>query len=375
MLLTEITLFNFRQFKGKQTITFSNDTDRNVTVIIGENGSGKTTLAQAFTWCLYGETDFKNKGIRTRRGAFFSSTQMHQILTSPYCVEATPEVYDFFESKGCQMDPDSPREKWDGSVGVMVYGRTTEKNKKHQKQPPEKWLVCLGKHEPFIPAEKWLEVQSRFAKNKFDKTMKYDIPLLKGVLRCSCGSIMQVARKKKASGGVLSSYYCIKRSRQGREYCDSHQIKCDKLDNMVLEILQSIHHDHDVLQNFIKEDVEILDAPDPKQTASKVSACEAKIERLAASLAIASDSPAQKYIVAEIERLDMELQALKREHSIAIASEHKRSSSRHDAEAKADEISRMMSNLDSFSASEKNEIVRSILKDCIWDGESLFITL
>lgn len=63
MLLTEITLFNFRQFKGKQTIAFSNDTNRNVTVIIGENGSGKTTLAQAFTWCLYGETDFKNKSV------------------------------------------------------------------------------------------------------------------------------------------------------------------------------------------------------------------------------------------------------------------------------------------------------------------------
>lgn len=63
MLLTEITLFNFRQFKGKQTITFSDDTDRNVTVIIGENGSGKTTLAQAFTWCLYGDTDFKNKSV------------------------------------------------------------------------------------------------------------------------------------------------------------------------------------------------------------------------------------------------------------------------------------------------------------------------
>lgn len=63
MLLTEITLFNFRQFKGKQTIAFSDDTDRNVTVIIGENGSGKTTLAQAFTWCLYGDTDFKNKSV------------------------------------------------------------------------------------------------------------------------------------------------------------------------------------------------------------------------------------------------------------------------------------------------------------------------
>ena len=61
MLLNEITLRNFRQFKGEHHIKFSVDPQKNVTVIMGENGSGKTTLAQAFTWCLYSETDFKNK--------------------------------------------------------------------------------------------------------------------------------------------------------------------------------------------------------------------------------------------------------------------------------------------------------------------------
>jgi DNA sulfur modification protein DndD len=30
---------------------------------MGENGSGKTTLAQAFTWCLYGDTDFEDKSV------------------------------------------------------------------------------------------------------------------------------------------------------------------------------------------------------------------------------------------------------------------------------------------------------------------------
>lgn len=63
MLLKRITLNNFRQFRGKHTIEFSTDSEKNVTVIIGENGSGKTTLAQAFTWCLYGSTDFKNKSV------------------------------------------------------------------------------------------------------------------------------------------------------------------------------------------------------------------------------------------------------------------------------------------------------------------------
>lgn len=63
MLLKSMSLSNFRQFNGVQTITFSTDTEKNVTVIMGENGSGKTTLAQAFTWCLYGDTDFDDQNV------------------------------------------------------------------------------------------------------------------------------------------------------------------------------------------------------------------------------------------------------------------------------------------------------------------------
>lgn len=61
MLLKNMSLTNFRQFNGTQSINFSVDPEKNVTVIMGENGSGKTTLAQAFTWCLYGATDFDDQ--------------------------------------------------------------------------------------------------------------------------------------------------------------------------------------------------------------------------------------------------------------------------------------------------------------------------
>lgn len=69
MLLKRMHLNNFRQFFGDQTIEFSVDPEKNVTVIMGENGSGKTTLAQAFTWCLYGETDFDDKVVLNKKVA------------------------------------------------------------------------------------------------------------------------------------------------------------------------------------------------------------------------------------------------------------------------------------------------------------------
>lgn len=66
MLLKKMKLLNFRQFIGEQIVEFATEENRNVTVIMGENGSGKTTLAQAFTWCLYGDTDFDDKSVLNR---------------------------------------------------------------------------------------------------------------------------------------------------------------------------------------------------------------------------------------------------------------------------------------------------------------------
>lgn len=56
MKLRSLTLENFRQFYGVQTVTFAEDPDRNVTLMYAPNGGGKTSLLNAFTWALYKET-------------------------------------------------------------------------------------------------------------------------------------------------------------------------------------------------------------------------------------------------------------------------------------------------------------------------------
>lgn len=67
MFINKIELQNFRQFAGKNNeISFSTDPDKNITIVMGDNGSGKTTLAQAFLWCLYGDTEFTVKEVINR---------------------------------------------------------------------------------------------------------------------------------------------------------------------------------------------------------------------------------------------------------------------------------------------------------------------
>ena len=68
MILKKISLKNFRQFRDV-SVNFANDDNKNVTIILGQNGSGKTTFAQAFQWCLYGETSFSEKNVLNKKVA------------------------------------------------------------------------------------------------------------------------------------------------------------------------------------------------------------------------------------------------------------------------------------------------------------------
>ncbi len=92
-----------------------------------------------------------------------------------------------------------------------------------------------------------------------------------------------------------------------------------------------------------------------KAAQARVSACERKIGRLAASLALAEDSAASKYIIAEMERLDVELGALKREASLAEMESHRAAASAKDAKATAAEIAKLIHGLDGFDDKEKRD--------------------
>jgi len=54
MLIKNITLFNYRLYKGMNTISFNLENERNIFLVYGENGFGKTTFLHSLLWCLYG---------------------------------------------------------------------------------------------------------------------------------------------------------------------------------------------------------------------------------------------------------------------------------------------------------------------------------
>ena len=73
MQIKELSLYNFRIYKGANVIDLSTRNDRNIIVISGKNGFGKTTFLMSLVWCLYGKNmsevdEFYNDQIKNQGG-------------------------------------------------------------------------------------------------------------------------------------------------------------------------------------------------------------------------------------------------------------------------------------------------------------------
>ena len=93
-----------------------------------------------------------------------------------------------------------------------------------------------------------------------------------------------------------------------------------------------------------------------KKKESEIKRLEGKIGNLSAALADSPGSAAAKYIIAEIEKIDAQIADKKMQLAGLQASALA-------ADRAAAEL-----------ATKQKEIARSVLKKCIWDGESLFLT-
>lgn len=318
------------------------------------------------------ETYFRQNAIRSLNNNYLSSSQIHTILKSPHCVAATPEIYDYFSSKGCIMVTE--REKFDGKHGLIVYGRTNGgKKKTHCNNPPEKWMVSIGLHKPIISADKWLAVQKRFGLNTFLKTRKYEIGILKGILRCKSGHLMQTKRKyDKEYNVVYEHYYCNKRMRFGKDYCDSTMVDLNEVDSSIINLLKDISFNKELLKKYMEKDIDDdLNIRNEKEIKKDIANTNKKITNLTSALQDAEGSVARKYIIKEIEQLEKVLLNLNSELREVEMLEYKNKNQMQDIDRIYNEICHIIKNYEQLTYKEINTLLSEIIKSCVWDNEKL----
>lgn len=322
------------------------------------------------------ETYFRKENIKTLKGNYLSAVQIYNILKNPHYAAADKFTLNYFKNLGCAIGCDEG--KFNGEYGIVAYGRTTGgKKKKHMVNSPDKWIISVGMHRPLMTSEKWLSIQSKFGHNIINKTRKYKIGILKGVLRCKCGYTMRAQHKvDKIYNKTYDNYFCQQRNRKGLEYCDIHLVSIEKLDQAVLNIIKDIALDKSTIDNYVYQNDALYSCMRSVAAINKdIAKTEDKIKNITSALASSKDSTATKYLIAEIEKLDKNLTGLKYELMESESNERKQSKMQYEKEDKYKTVCYIAQNLNTLEYDELNGLMKDLLKECIWDGVTLHIKL
>ncbi len=308
----------------------------------------------------------RDHGIRTQNGKFLSTTQIYSIISNPVYCQNDMEAYYYFQDLGCTLpDPSA----FDGTKGLIGYGKTKTSTTSQKRQKASAWTISIGIHNYVIPSSDWIAVQKMLNSHKMYRTPKHNCGILKGVIRCKCGSRMDVRTYKK-NGITFSYYYCQKMFRQGKEACNSGYVRTDTVDARFVSLLEEIRLAPD---SFIFPEKEEPKINDTFTLRKQIRELESQIGNLTAALAGAMGTAAASYIIQQINTIDKnkkELETELRRAEIEKGNEKTREQIRAEIFG---HIEYLLDNFDSLEYSVKNETIKKMLKACIFDGDNLRI--
>lgn len=125
-------------------------------------------------------------------------------------------------------------------IGNLVQGKQTTPNHKVKKtiiKEKCEWIRIEKNHEPVITDRDFEVVQRLLAMDTRTSPDREEVYPLSGVVTCGGCGIPMVRKTSKVSGKTYAYYLCA--THKDSKQCSSHRISTDKLEEVVLELLQT----------------------------------------------------------------------------------------------------------------------------------------
>lgn len=142
-------------------------------------------------------------------------------------------------------------------LGHTVNFKTTRKSFKNKRvifNPEEKQVVFENTHEAIIDFELW-DIVQKIREHRHRRTRTGKTALFSGMIFCNdCGSALTLCRSHADETGI-NRYVCSRyRNMRGERKCESHYIREEVLNNLVLENLRTvISYARDYEDEFIRQ--------------------------------------------------------------------------------------------------------------------------
>jgi DNA invertase Pin-like site-specific DNA recombinase len=316
----------------------------------------------------------KNK--KTKNKAYFSSRVISDILKNPAYAKVNSKVVEYLESKGITV---VGQDRINNKRGILIYNK---KNKSGIQNDPSEWIAAVAKHNGYISAEKWLQVQHQLDENnkEIPRAGTSEIALLSGILRCAeCGSPMNVTYGRKRKDGTAPHYYtCNLKIISGREKCRNPNANGIDLDHTVINKLLELSSSKEML---IKE-LEALkkNSQDRDSITLRIYELKSRKEELMKQIKnlideLSKSSTASKYIIPQIEKRDTEIKEIDEEISKLEDEQSKKQKEVENFDMFVNNLLNFKDVADKLSNIEKKNFLRTIIDKVFWNGNTKEVSI
>lgn len=310
------------------------------------------SLSQVSKWSLTNNLKGKNGGNLDKSG-------INAILQNPVYVKSTPEVLKHL-SDNYEVCGES------NGNGILRYGKE------------EHCIAAIAKHKGIIDADEWLLVQSTLKENteKAPNLGKTRVALLTGILKCSCGSGMQMRYGKSRKDGTRPYYYlCSMKVNSGGSRCNSNNLSGELVEEKLIEYLKAYSNDTLIEKltksfNYSKDLESVLTT---EKIESDIDKNNKSIKSLLTKLKLIDDQEVTQILIAEITEMKNKNKELniKKEDLLNSQSEVILSQS---------SILNVINTLEKFNTAykdlvfdEKKRYLNELFRSIVYDGSKFYI--
>lgn len=329
---------------------------------------------------------FLQKGILTKRGKEYTTTAFKDILENPvYCI-ADEAAYDYFENLGCQIC--FSREEANGKHGIIAYAKTSSTYYKNKSNPPEEWIIAIGKHKGEVTGKNFVKIQRILEANKIKSEsfhkVKNEVALLSGLVYCTCGHVMRPkyynVKQVMDNGDRKFSYICKYREYTHGEKCSVVNAPGNDLDRLVCEeVLKYSEPDSSVgkmLRDLEKrlEDSKGSSVTELDMLKQNLSDKQKAMDNLVSSLKDAERSPAfVEHVDGELSKLNEECRVLNKRIEEINRNHDKVDYDKTQVNLLASELASFARLFEHLSVAKKREYLKLLIDRVVWDGENAHI--
>ena len=329
-----------------------NKEELNIVKLIYQKYIEEKSLSQVAKWSLTNHLKGKNGGNITK-------SAINVILKNPVYVKSTDKVLEYLEKENYEVCGSA------NGNGLLRYGKDNEQ------------IIAVSKHKGIINADDWMKVQNILKENtdKAPRRGKTNTALLTGILKCNCGSSMNIAHGKLKNGTKTFYYQCAMKVASGGTRCKSKNLNGPLLEEKLIDYLKNYSEIQIIadLENILNKSNELNLKLTAESIDNAIEQCDKSIKVLVNKLKVIEDLEVSKIIIDELTKEKDKKKDLEKQKENLLEDEASKSLSEAEILEVLNLVEHFKNNIDSLDFESKKKLLNELIESIVIDTDEFII--